>query len=414
MLEHAIISSTSRNTVMSYSSSSQTTMGSAIQSTGNVMTQPNSFDHQEYNSPSPTSSDSVYGNTSTSSYLQPSTNAFASREYLVSITGGGIQSKSSKEAPNTGQTSTGKTVQENSLTNEQPSGAPLQLCRSNIPGTNLYEPRLRTGQDRHIPGSQQMPPVLNFVNTSLRGEPVNLINVLTDKELSQAPLIMDLINPAKVTMDADTKKTLCSPNGGILTFNAIRVSKADNDAIYALRILDTQTSDYQKSAGGVNAYWAPQGGYVDIPAHPQKGEPELVLTPAFSGCSFVADKFNEKVIRVRHVQGGKEDAEYNNLDVSEHGLGMIGAMEYHDYGFHKNEEQTVVENITGSAFMKYENGKWKIKFQSLPNAPKIQSLKQETTGLFEKKQQLKIQTIYNPKEKVANVGSIVFDPAPSH
>lgn len=81
-------------------------------------------------------------------------------------------------------------------------------------------------------------------------------------------------------------------------------------------------------SGVTLAYWAPQGGYVDIPAHPQKGQPKLVLTPGFSGCTFVADKLNENTLRVRHVQGGKEDLEYNNLPDEAHGLGMISAMEY--------------------------------------------------------------------------------------
>lgn len=113
-----------------------------------------------------------------------------------------------------------------------------------------------------------------------------------------------------------------------------------------------------------------------------------MFTPGFSGCTFVADKLNEETIRVRHVQGGKEDLEYNNLAADEHGQGMIDAMEYGDYGYHHDSQGNLMENITGSAFMIYENDQWNIKYQILANAPGISSLREESFGFFNKKTQL--------------------------
>ena len=53
---------------------------------------------------------------------------------------------------------------------------------------------------------------------------------------------------------------------------------------------------------------------------------------------------------------------------------MIGAMEYRDYGYHENYSGAVLENIQGSAFMKYEGDSWQIKYQRLKNAPGIVSM----------------------------------------
>lgn len=279
--------------------------------------------------------------------------------------------------------------------------------RVRLPEDKLYQPRLSTGKDRDREGAMPVIP-LPPVTADITGKPVRLENVLTESVLKSTPLMTDLINPAKVDMDDNTKKLLTNPErtGNIFIFNAINFSIAENDNVLALRIIDSKTSKYQKGNGVMLAYWAPQGGYVDIPAHPQKGDPELVFTPGFSGCTFVADKLNENTIRVRHVQGGKEDAEYNDLDSSEHGLGMIDAMEYQHYGYHTNEHGELIENVTGSAFMKYENNKWNIIYQSLANAPGISSLKEDHVGFFRKETQLTSAIRHSRGKKVVSLGLI--------
>lgn len=279
-------------------------------------------------------------------------------------------------------------VRNNPVTMLDPDGL-RPYSRTQLPESNLYEPKLRTGEDRNRRGASPVIPS-RVENAVIKGIPIKLEVALTEHALSTTPLLSDLINPTKVPMDDTTKDILANKSlaGGILAFNAIRFSISENNNIHALRIVDRETSIHQVGSGVSLAYWAPQGGYVDIPAHPQKGEPELVLTPGFSGCTFVADKLNENTIRVRHVQGGKEDLEYNNLAADEHGQGMIDAMEYGDYGYHHDAQGNLMENITGSAFMIYENDRWNIKYQSLASAPGISSLKEEPVGLFKKSTQL--------------------------
>lgn len=255
--------------------------------------------------------------------------------------------------------------------------------RTKLPGDHLYKPNLRTGEDRNQRGASPLIPS-RVENAVVEGTPIKLEDALTEHALSTTPLITDLINPTKVLMDDTTKNVLANKilTGGILAFNAIRFSMSEKNNVNALRIVDKKTSTYQTGRGGSLAYWAPQGGYVDIPAHPKNGEPELVLTPGFSGCTFVADKLNENTIRVRHVQGGKEDLEYNNLAADQHGQGMIDAMEYGDYGYHHDVQGRLMENITGSAFMIYQNDRWNIRYQSLANAPGIASLEEDTVDLL--------------------------------
>ncbi|WP_250208314.1 RHS repeat-associated core domain-containing protein [Morganella morganii] len=277
--------------------------------------------------------------------------------------------------------------------------------RTQIPGTSLYQPGISTGSDREIRGAKLIPPAANTVTELFKGEPVRLDDVLADSTLQQTPLLTDLINPAKVKMDSSTRSSLSAVKGGIMEFNAVHIP-AGNNGINALRIIDTETSAFQRGKGTTLAYWVPQGGYADIPAHPENGQPQLVFTPGFSGCSFVADKLDDMTIRVRHVQGGKEDAEYNRLHASEHGHGMIGAMEYRDYGYHENYSGAVLENIQGSAFMKYEGDSWQIKYQRLKNAPGIVSMGEKTSGIVRKQQGLKLEIRHSRERSVVGTGSV--------
>jgi Uncharacterized alpha/beta hydrolase domain (DUF2235) len=125
------------------------------------------------------------------------------------------------------------------------------------------------------------------------------------------------------------------------------------------------------------AFWAPQGGFVDIPVHPRNGEPNYVFTPDFSGCCLVVDKINDTTLRVRHVEGGKEEVQYNTLQASEIGNGMVGHMLYDDYGIINGSE-----NRCGFAFMVYSGGRWVIKWQA--NVGTMKLVKKKATGLFSK------------------------------
>ncbi|MDE9459806.1 hypothetical protein, partial [Xenorhabdus bovienii] len=68
----------------------------------------------------------------------------------------------------------------------------------------------------------------------------------------------------------------------------------------------------------------------------------------------------------------KEDVEYNNLDI-DHGMGMVAAMEFRDYGYHETADSEVVKNTYGSAFLKFnpEEKQWQLHYQKLAAAPNI-------------------------------------------
>ncbi|MCW0309566.1 RHS repeat domain-containing protein [Pantoea ananatis] len=278
--------------------------------------------------------------------------------------------------------------------------------RTRIAGSNLYEPKINTGDERSRDGALQLmshPPQ----SLDVEGIPVTLDEAINEKALKSIPLITDLINPLKVKMDNSTMGILTNPDARekILGFNVIRFP-VNGGSVHALRIVDSETSIYQTGTGATYAYWASQGGYVDIPTHPQQGDPRLVFTPGFSGCTFVADKINENTIRVRHVQGGKEDIEYNDLAPGQHGQGMIDAMEYQHYGYHQNENRQLIENITGSAFMVYEGNHWIIKYQSLADIPGIVSINEVQTGLFPRRPKVTANIRHSAGGGVAYTGTI--------
>ena len=93
-----------------------------------------------------------------------------------------------------------------------------------------------------------------------------------------------------------------------------------------------------------------------------------------------------QTLRVRHVQGFKEDDEYNNLSSGEHGLGMVNAMEYSDYGYHQDSTGATIENVHATAFMLYDRSarQWSIHHQNQMNPPGIAKIENTTTGLFKK------------------------------
>lgn len=158
-------------------------------------------------------------------------------------------------------------------------------------------------------------------------------------------------------------------------FRLNKFSPANSKQIlYALE-LQADTNPSKQSHLDTHAYWCPQGKFIDIPIHPVKaGDAKYVFTPTFSGCTFVVDLIEksvsgtkQKFYRVYHVQGGKENPEYNNL--KDHGYGMVTSMEYRNYGYFRPDVHKLdlhIENVIGSAFMAYsdEQKKWVLYHQS--------------------------------------------------
>lgn len=128
-----------------------------------------------------------------------------------------------------------------------------------------------------------------------------------------------------------------------------------------------------------SAYFLVQGRFIDIPIHPAPNQPSFVFTPPFSGCSLVVDLMErttnnqpEKFYRVYHVEGRKENQQYN--DLSDHGYGMVEIMQYKQYGYHfDTDRHRFLENVLGIAFMKYsqQHNTWLLYQQNqyVPNNP---------------------------------------------
>lgn len=198
---------------------------------------------------------------------------------------------------------------------------------------------------------------------------VNLKEVLKEDVFINTPLLTDLISPQKTKLSEQTINVLKNlKGGGQIPFSVIKFS-IDDKNYHALQIADNPIYNHNSAE---MVYWAPQGGYVDIPKIPSPSEPKFVLTPGFSGCSLVADQLNNEKIRVYHVEGGKENQQYNNLDRTN--TLHLNNMRFIDYGIYHDE--MFKTNTFSTAFLRFEEEieNWVIYYQSLSNLPVLVSL----------------------------------------
>ncbi len=250
----------------------------------------------------------------------------------------------------------------------------------------LHTPRLRTGNELVFSDAIRAPLIGDSgrqFSAEIQSVPVR--TATGDQEWRTTPFVTDLINPQKVKMTNDSVQILCKlDGGGILPFSILRIAD-DNRLYHALLIADVHAIQPPGSWTCELAYWAPQGGYVDIPLRPNNDDPKFVFTPDFSGCALAVDLLDGNTLRVRHVQRGKENAEYNSTSI-EHGKGMVGAMEYPDYGYHRGSCGNWCENITGAAFMAFDPvvGAWILHYQGILHSPAIVALNKTDSGFFSK------------------------------
>ena len=164
----------------------------------------------------------------------------------------------------------------------------------------------------------------------------------------------------------------------------VQPAKSAGAQFNALKIHDTRVATIPEGSDAVLGYWAAQGGYVDIPLHPGLGQPDHLFTPGFSGCSLVVDQMDTSRLRVRHVEGGKELAQYNGLATNEHGLGLSTSLEYPDYGLRVDANGRADSRLLGFAFMKYDRSarSWKLYFQSSEGAATIIKYSSQRPGWF--------------------------------
>ncbi|SEN56488.1 RHS repeat domain-containing protein [Pseudomonas sp. NFACC39-1] len=235
----------------------------------------------------------------------------------------------------------------------------------------LWSPVIAVGAERNIPGAQPVDIGTPQRNLPAVAKTTSIHNALTETELNRVEVTTQLLNTAHNVSELNNRQ------GGarlLFTMEKLTYSGASSGTLNALRVLENPL-DIPEKNNAIQAFWAPQGGYVDIPVDPGRSHPDYVFTPGFSGCSLTVDQLNDNVLRVRHVQGGKENAEYNDLPGREHGLGLGAMMEYMDYGYALNTRGQAEEVITAFAFMKFdrEAGAWKIFHQSTQGAASIES-----------------------------------------
>ncbi|MCC8465664.1 hypothetical protein [Photorhabdus bodei] len=263
--------------------------------------------------------------------------------------------------------------------------------------------KLRTGNERNIKGAQPFIPS-PAKQKQYSANSIAMSDILSESALTSQPIITDLINPQKIKMSEGVKDILNNKEGGgDLVFKALQIKPSDETLPFnALKIVDTYQEEMPDKEMSISAYWAPQGGYVDIPVQPNLSRhPQYVFTPNFSGCSFVVDKMNKDTLRVRHVQGGQEDVEYNNQNI-DHGMGMITAMEFRDYGYHEADDK-VMENTYGFAFLKFnpEEKQWQLHYQKITAAPNIINIKTKSSWLPFNKPSIEADTFTSKDMKVS-------------
>ncbi|MFM9381814.1 dermonecrotic toxin domain-containing protein [Pseudomonas sp. UV AK001] len=218
-------------------------------------------------------------------------------------------------------------------------------------------------------------------------EPTSIHQSLEMPELGRRTIATDLIEGGKAGLSQEIASQLDRRNGGgsfLFTMQRMKYSGAVEGEFNALKVIDLEAGERPDQANAISAYWSPQGGYVDVPVHPEWAQPDHVFTPGFSGCSLVVDQMDENLLRVRHVEGGKEAPQYNDLAPEEHGWGLSAAMEFPDYGLRLDQNGNPDSILTGFAFMKYDRTArvWKLHYQSNQGATAIGRYSREQPGWF--------------------------------
>lgn len=268
------------------------------------------------------------------------------------------------------------------------SGNPLRsdsaFTRERLPN-GLWEPAIEAvpaSQIAHLGYEWGEPSLVHY---SL--QPTSIHQALSTSQLSRVPVATELLQPGRVNYSAEIASELVNKEGGasfVFVMERVQPAKSAGAQFNALKIHDTRVATIPEGSDAVLGYWAAQGGYVDIPLHPGLGQPDHLFTPGFSGCSLVVDQMDTSRLRVRHVEGGKELAQYNGLATNEHGLGLSTSLEYPDYGLRVDANGRADSRLLGFAFMKYDRSarSWKLYFQSSEGAATIIKYSSQKPGWF--------------------------------
>jgi RHS repeat-associated protein len=251
----------------------------------------------------------------------------------------------------------------------------------------LWAPVIAAGAARDIPGARYIDRGKPNLSVPATGKPTNIHKALEVGEFSRVEVSTKFLDPVPGRYSNTTVSGVNNKSGGsefIFTMDRITYSGQSKGAFNSLRIVDIPKGEIPDKDNAVSGFWAPQGGYVDIPLKPTGTDPDHVFTPGFSGCSLTVDQLNDNVLRVRHVEGSKENTQYNELPAQEHGMGLGAAMEFQDYGYAQDGQGQQEQVTTGFAFMKYDRKQqvWNIHYQTIQGPSSIERYAPGKTGLF--------------------------------
>lgn len=251
----------------------------------------------------------------------------------------------------------------------------------------LWEPVIAAGAARDIPGARYIDRGKPNLSVPATGKPTNIHKALEVGEFNRVEVSTKFLDPVPGRYSDTIVSGMNNKSGGgefIFTMDKLTFSGESKGAFNVLRIVDISKGEIPDKDNAVSGFWAPQGGYVDIPLKPTGTDPDHVFTPGFSGCSLTVDQLNDNVLRVRHVEGSKENSQYNELSAREHGMGLGAAMEFQDYGYAPDGQGQQEQVTTGFAFMKYDRKQqvWNIHYQTIQGASGIERYAPGKTGLF--------------------------------
>lgn len=260
------------------------------------------------------------------------------------------------------------------------------------------------GEEREFPDAilSPMPASRMGMNDAI-GKRV-LPSDLLDSSFANQPVSTDVVALQISSLSPETQKEV--RESGELVFSGMQY-KYTHGTVGTIQVIDTFSGEQPDKNTSEMAYWVAQGKYLNIPKHPDPHRDHLyVFTPNFSGCSFVVDDWGDEVIRVYHVEGGKEDKQYNNVE--NHGNGLINYMSFRDYGFYQ-KGSTTIKNITGFAFMRYNTQirNWEIHYQKQEHAPCISQPMTSAKSLFSQEKHT-AKVLASKESRVVETGTIVI------
>ncbi|MDY7587578.1 cytotoxin [Vibrio cholerae] len=284
-----------------------------------------------------------------------------------------------------------------------PVGVPLSKVYGTNVGSVLHN-RIYVGEEREFPDAILSPmPASRMAMNDAIGKCV-LPSDLLGASFANQPVSAEVVALQISSLSPATQKEV--KESGKLVFNGMQYQYA-HGTVGTIQLIDTFAGELPDKNTSQMAYWVAQGKYLDIPKHPDPHRDHLyVFTPNFSGCSFVVDDWEDEVIRVYHVEGGKEDKQYNELQY--HGNGLINYMSFRDYGFYQ-QGSSIIKNITGFAFMRYntQTRNWEIHFQKQEHAPSISQPMTSAKSLFSsEKHSAKIMA--SKESRIVETGTIVI------